>query len=280
MSTADVIDFRNLVNELREATPGWGGDVLLPWLEQRPEVLAGLREHGRPGSHAQRIPWEDTVVLPGLYALSRLVDILISPHQPVDDSPALLSWTTDKPWWSGPVPDKDAWPLFARVIGATPIAQDAFHPFFHEIVQVEPADDPDEPPRVVAEHWTGQLLDTLLLVRSGVTVRAGASHLDPTVAATSCLYWSWWRRNRVVRDLSHGWGSSSQWDTDFRRDFVVDGELHYNVDASYQRRPRKPDVRHNVPEGDDRDLLRYRHGLLEDRGTHQHPYDFWLVERG
>ena len=56
------------------------------------------------------------------------------------------------------------------------------------------------------------------------------------------------------------------------------GALHYNVDASYQRQPRKPDVRHNVPDGDDRDLLRYRHGLFKTPAPHQNPYDFWLVE--
>jgi hypothetical protein len=57
-----------------------------------------------------------------------------------------------------------------------------------EVVAVQPSDDPDERPILVAEHWPGAIVGGLLLVRSGVTVRAGAKVLDPQVAARSCLY--------------------------------------------------------------------------------------------
>ena len=278
MSTANVIDVHNLIQALTEAEPGWGVDDLLPWFDQRPDIIEGLREHGRPESHTRRIPWEDTLILPGLYALGRLVDLLICVHQPARDDPTLPEWAGEEPQWRGPLPNGAAWPVFAGAIGATPITEDEFHPFFHEIVAVEPADDPAQPPVLLTEHWTGQLLGTLLLVRSGVTVSVGADVMDPDVAAKSCLYWSWWRRNRPARDLSYGWGSSSQWDTDFRRDFCVDGVLRYNVDASYPRRPGKPDVSRNIADGEDRDLLRYRHGLRTDLGTTRNPYNGWLVE--
>jgi hypothetical protein len=80
----------------------------------------------------------------------------------------------------------------------------AFHPFLHEIVDVEQADDPDEEPSVVAERWPGSFIGSLVLVRAGVSVRAGAHHLDARVATTSPLLWSWTRRYRPATDLSHG----------------------------------------------------------------------------
>jgi hypothetical protein len=113
-------------------------------------------------------------------------------------------------------------------------------------VAVEPADDPDEEPSLVAEHWPGALIGSLLLTRSGVTVRAGRHRLDPEVAARSCLYWGWYRRNRIVRDLSHGWGQNSQWRTDFRRDYVTPEALYYNVDA-HGDRPVRPTTTRTSP---------------------------------
>ncbi len=44
-----------------------------------------------------------------------------------------------------------------------------------------------------------------------------------------------------MSDLSHGWGSNSQWGTNFRRDYQIDGELYYNVDGRHDL--RKPFAR-------------------------------------
>jgi hypothetical protein len=114
----------------------------------------------------------------------------------------------------------------------------------------------------------------MLLVRAGVRVRAGRDVLDPDVAATSCLYWAWWRRNHRVFDLSHGWGANSQWGTDFRRDYWVDGELHYNVDGGHKghRVERDLDPRLAL------DLLRYRHSLRQDLGCDEWPFYHRHVE--
>ncbi|NUR70475.1 MAG: hypothetical protein HOU81_06625 [Hamadaea sp.] len=258
-----------------EGTPGFGADELLPWLAAHPEVIAELQEIGRPESHRRAV---DDEVSFGLYAVSRLVEILISPFQPVVDDPALLAWTTGKPWWSGPIPSATAWAEFRRAVGAVEIAEDAFHPFFHEVVRVVPADDPDEPVSMVEQVWPGALVGGMVLARSGVVVRAGASALDPTVAAKSCLYWAWWRRNRLVRDNSHGWGGSSQWGTDFRRDYVVGDELHYNVGVRLDPRLSKTAEASELSADDRRELLRWRHSRTVDVGTEEWPYYDWLVE--
>lgn len=109
---------------------------------------------GRPENHRNPVEPDDDL-LTSLYALGRLVDVLISPREPVNDDPALLNWTNGKPWWSGPEPSATAWDSFRRAIDATPIAEDSFHPFFHEIVTMHPADDPDEAPSLVEERWPG-----------------------------------------------------------------------------------------------------------------------------
>jgi hypothetical protein len=271
--------FRSLILDLRDnGTQGFGGEILLPWVEQHPEVVAELHDIGHPDCHT-RVVGRDEYLLEGLYALSRLVDILIAPHQPVNEDPAVLSWThPGRPWWLGPVPSDTAWATFRTVIGATTIAEDTFHPFFHEVVAVIAAEDPDEPPTLIDEVWPGALAGGLVLARAGVTVRAGAHHLDPEIASRSCLYWAWWRRNRVARDLSHGWGHNSQWGTDFRRDYLVGDELHYNVDHRTPTVGNPADRDTDLTPQDRRELVRYRHSLTTDVGDDRWSYDDSFVE--
>ncbi len=159
--------FGSLVRHLRDrGSPGWGETELLGWLEQRRWIVAELHAVGRADNHRRRLrPGDD--LLADLYALSRLVDILIAPHQPINDDPALLDWTTGWPWWPGPLPAATAWAGFRAALGATAIAAEDFHPFFHEIVAVQSADDPDATPSLVGEHWPGALIGALLLVRCG-----------------------------------------------------------------------------------------------------------------
>ncbi|MEV6967769.1 hypothetical protein AB0M47_21940 [Hamadaea sp. NPDC051192] len=276
MEETQLWQVRDLILDLRDrGEPGFGAEVLLPWLAEHPEVTTELREIGRPDSHRRKVTDDVTF---GLYAVSRLAEILIAPHQPVDDDPALQNWTTGEPWWIGPLPSPTAWAEFLPAAGAVEIAEDAFHPFFHEVVSVLPADDPDEPPTLVDQLWPGAFLGAMVLVRAGVTVRAGANHLDPVIATKSCLYWAWWRRHRLARDLSHGWGSNSQWGTDFRRDYLVGDELHYNVDLRLNpQMSRTADVSDLSPE-DRRELLRWRHSRTIDLGDDEWPYYDWFVE--
>ena len=75
-------------------------------------------------------------------------------------------------------------------------------------------------------------------------------------------------------DLSHGWGHNSQWRTDFRRDYIADGHLHYNVDAD-------PSARSNddLDDRDRLDLLRYRCSIRTDLGPDRWPFHETFVER-
>ncbi|TQF06415.1 hypothetical protein E6W39_34680 [Kitasatospora acidiphila] len=106
-----------------------------------------------------------------------------------------------------------------------------FDPFLREIVEVEEAADPDEPIRITEVVWPGLWSGPLMFSRAGVRIRAGAHHAERGVADRSPLYWTFLRRHRPTVDLSHGWGSNSQWRTDFRLDYRTSKEERVNADA-------------------------------------------------
>jgi hypothetical protein len=238
----------------------WGRDVLEPWTAANPATLAALQAAGRVEMASVALADED---LWTLYALSRLVELLTASRQPPAASP------DDEPFDRVLAPA--AYRQFITAIDGSFPEVAGFHPFLHEIVDVEPADDPYESPSLVAEWWPGCFLGSLLLARSGVTVRAGARHLDPVVATTSTLYWAWTRRRRPVADLSHGWGSNSQWRTHFRRDYWLGDRLAYHVDAAL--RPALDRLSPEPAPDVAVELVRHRCSLLVDHGPDQWVWD-------
>ncbi|GAA3440754.1 hypothetical protein [Planomonospora venezuelensis] len=248
-------------------------DELRRWLEEHPAHVAEVREAGRPGGHRIPLgkpPERGYGPLVRLYAMSRILDLLILNYQ--ERPPGDPEADPDEAY-----PPVGAYPAFCEALGADRIDRRAFHPFFHEIAEVRQADDPDEPPAVVGERWPGYMMGSMLLMRAGVVVTSGARHLVAGVADRSTLYWTYWRRSRPTDDLSHGWGHNSQWATDFRRDYLADGLLHYNVDAALDPGGHGG--------GDDEldpasviELVRYRCSTVVDHGADQHPYDDHHVE--
>jgi hypothetical protein len=163
------------------------------WVSEFPAAFDPVRPAGYESAHQGPAP---TALLAELDALSRVLDLLIG---------------------------SDAYPRFAAAVGLSTIGEDRFHPFFHEIVAVEQADDPDEPITLLAEVWPGYLLGSLLVERAGVRVRAGAAHVLGPVATGSRLHWASWRSHRPTADFG------------FRRDHRTPEALYYNVDARPER---------------------------------------------
>lgn len=239
---ATIPSFRALFHELYEyeGTRAYE-EVLLPWLPRAQEAMAVLDRYGDPAAIAWRKDDPDPcnggdhryyTCLEHLYAASRVSDLLLVPFEPI--RPELLGNTIrdGEPW--RPVAaiteaERCAW---WQALGMTPISEtQPFHPFYHEIVAVEQAEDPAEPISVMATIWTGFMLGQMLFARAGVAVRGGREQIVKEVAETSRLYWTYWRNNRCAVDRSHGWGSNSQWSTDFRRDYITHEAYHYNVDG-------------------------------------------------
>jgi hypothetical protein len=73
-----------------------------------------------------------------LYAINRVAELLILPHQPPGPEP--------HPQPTGWLP-RPAYQQFVTAIGGIFPAADALHPFLHEIAMVEPADNPTTPRR-------------------------------------------------------------------------------------------------------------------------------------
>ena len=65
----------------------------------------------------------------------------------------------------------------------------------------------------------------MLFSRSGVAVLAHPEAMDKNTAEQSTLHHAYTRPNRLTSDLSMGWGSNSQWGTDFERSY--ESETHY-----------------------------------------------------
>lgn len=178
-----------------------------------------------------------------LYALGRVADVLLLDPRPDD---YLRAFTA---------------------LGMTPFdGLVPFDPFLHEIVDVEQAADPQAPIEVLEVRRPGLMLGELLFNRARVRIRAGAAHAERGVADRFPLYWTFRRADRPVHDLSHGWGSNSQWSTDFRLDYRTPGGDHLNVaeDGSVDGRPDLGHYQELAPEeqlltpAERRELLRNR----------------------
>lgn len=128
---------------------------------------------------------------------------------------------------------RDALIDFFGAFGMAPMqVQSCYHPFFHEVVRAERDPALGEAILVEEEIWPGLWFGDLVFARAGVGIRCGPrARLDPGLATGSILYFAWNRARRPARDLSHGWGSNSQWATAFRRDYADGAVLRYNVDG-------------------------------------------------
>lgn len=217
---SDQLPYRQLHDEMLEYDgDALFDDLLVPWLRARDgerRWLDALRKRrGTPIPHVeQEESWR-------LYALSRIVQLLQLSFTPR---------TLEEGWTVAPV-SREELARFMDGLGLEAVERAVFQPFYHEIVTVDQAPDEDAPAELVDTLWPGYTLGPLLISRGGVRVRAGRRHLVKEIAERSTLYWALARNNRRTEDLSNGWGGNSQWRTAFRRDYALDGALHYNVDA-------------------------------------------------
>jgi hypothetical protein len=217
---SDHQPYRQLYDEMVEYEGGaLFDDVLAPWLRAQDGERRWLSElRGRRGHPIPRVEPEESW---RLYALSRIVQLL---------QLSFTRRTLEEGWTIAPV-SRDEFTRFMDGLGLEAVERAGFHPFYHEIVTVDQAPDEDAAPEIVEVLWPGYSLGPLLISRAGVRVRAGRRHLVKEIAERSTLYWAFARNNRRTEDLSSGWGGNSQWRTGFRRDYALDGALHYNVDA-------------------------------------------------
>lgn len=201
-------------------------ELLAPWLKEHSsraaEWFAMISE--RPGEPYPSLTSEDLWVL---YAFSRVDDALR-----LDFQPDRLECDLPEGRREWPCLRVDDYQNFVEGCGlkVCPPAS-TFTPFLHEIVTVEQSSNESEQIELAHEFWPAVMAGNLLISRAGTCITAGRTHIVKEVAENSTLYWSYLRRNRRCNDLSLGWGSNSQWRTEFRRDYNVSGMIYLNVDA-------------------------------------------------
>lgn len=238
--------------------------VLRPWLRAQPQVGDWLRALAASGPDPT--PGASHETLWNLYALSRINDLLLQAFQPERG----FGFKADAIDLS-----RAEYLAFAEALGLSVAQRPRFSPFHHEIVGFEQSPYPAAPATLRRERWPCLMLGTMLFSRAGVDIVAGVGFARAETVERAPLYWAFVRRHRVAHDLSHGWGSNSQWSTEFRRDFHVDGEFRFNVDEL--RRLDRLGERAVDEDGLSRreriELLTHRMFVLSERDGEMYPYD-------
>lgn len=213
--------YRALYDALR--TPSDGdvvATVIQPWIDANRDERRWLAEVARTESSPQGAwPALGAEDLARLYALSRVLELLLH-GRPQMEVAAVGELT--------------------QALGMRLVHVASFDPILHEITGVEQV--AGAPTTITDRAWPALMLGALVIQRGGVVVRADAGEIDAEVATRSTLYWAHKRRTRPVTDQSAGWGSSSQWRTRFRRDYLLGDMRVFNVDGSLDVRTPTTDL--------------------------------------
>ncbi len=194
-------------------------DVLASWPDRNPEERAWLSEMARVNPDDPTGPDDEDVCR--LYAASRVTSVLMLRFQ---------DGRADGSDYRGPTVTVDGFRRFHEALGFHVPDAVPFHPFFHEIVGVEQSASAQQPIGVEREAWPALMLGAMMYCRAGCFVMGGERHVVKEVAERSTLYWAYRRKNRRAEDASLGWGSNSQWRTQFRRDYRTRMGFRFNVD--------------------------------------------------
>ncbi|MCX6367034.1 MAG: hypothetical protein NTX57_10040 [Armatimonadetes bacterium] len=126
---------------------------------------------------------------------------------------------------------KDAYVIWWEWVGLTTREPSTYHPFWHEIVELIEDDTLTEPVQIEYFFWPALTFGELLFARAGVRVRVQPELFIKTQAERHTLFFTFTRSWRPTEDLSKGWGSNSQWRTDFRRDYATKMGYWFNRDG-------------------------------------------------
>ncbi len=172
-----------------------------------------------------------------LYSVSRISDIMLLRFQDGNVEGSMNS---------GPNISMENYKEFFDYIGFEEKTVTHYHSFSCEVVDLMVSDKSEI--ELVELKWPALMLGNLMFSRAGVVLKAPENLLTKGIADSSCLYWSFRRKNRKTRDLSMGWGHNSQWRTPFRRDFDLGDRYAFNADGFNE----KLDLSFAVDSSDDR----------------------------
>jgi len=245
-------------------------DVLAPWASRNEAVTKWIPSFRDRTNDDWNAATDEDLCL--LYAIFRVTSVLLLGFQ---------NGRADGTDWLGPKISTSGFQRFHELIGFQTCDQLAYHPFFHEIVDVKQTSNEGDQIQLVDLHWPAIKLGGLMFCRAGVSVTAGKQFVDKSVVESSQLYWTYRRKDRPCNDQSHGWGHNSQWRTRLRRDYAVNGSYNYNVDGDQSLNQISSDLVDEIPIAAMIELVRNR-SLI----THQlndcdlYPYVYSIVDGG
>lgn len=248
--------------------------VLTPWLnEHGVECASWLKSFS--SARGDPVPPAHVEELNCLYAASRVSQLLLTRFQPQRG-----------PFHQGgPHISLADYTDFFSQLGMTLAKPAEYSPFYHEIVDVIQAPDSMQTPQIVRTMWPCLMLGPMMFSRAGVCISVGDAIMNKEVAESSLIYWSYLRLNRQYEDLSHGWGSNSQWRTAFRRDYLIEGDFCLNVDGRcHVSMELEGDEGDFLPLEQRIELVKYHHFVKRNSAIytegHPWPYEYSLRMSG
>lgn len=193
-------------------------DVLESWPDDNPDELDWIADFERRTNDNWSAATDEDECR--LYSLNRVISLLLLRFQTGRD---------DGTEYQGPATQIERIKLFFEQLGFHVPDTRKYHPFYHEIMQVDQAKQWEDPVEIIQARWPCFMLGDMIFCRSGVAVSAGRSHVVKEISESSTLYWTYYRKDRPYNDESHGWGHNSQWRTAHRRDYRTKDEYHYNI---------------------------------------------------
>ena len=256
------LSIRALYHEL----PKYKGNKILselikPWLE-----LNGYREYLHSLAISEQMKdhenWE-------LYAFSRVLDVLSLTTRPNSYTEAFNR--------DSRILSADEYIELMQFLKLDLVYPGQYDPFHCEIATAIPGE--------VNFHIMDCLhpaikLNNLMIKRSPVVITLNPRDYNLDLVNKATLFWTFRRSNKNTTDLSEGWGSNSQWRTEFRLDIETAHSYIYNLKNTLAL--NEPDEE-TVAELNKQDLtveeaielLVHRQFILcTKKDTDQFPYDF------
>ena len=247
-------------------------DVLSLWIEDNNyktylNQLSGVISNNSSQNFSLEDSWE-------LYALSRVLDTLTLKFQP--------NKKADGSAWLGPELTLAEYIKFIEALELKVVDSPDYAPFYYEIFEAVAGEVNFQTLEII---FPPVMLKNLLIKRGGAIITLNPISFDLDIVNNSTIYWAFRRKNRKYADLSHGWGSNSQWRTSFRFDFDQGEYYLYNSEGKTDlNSPSQKDVErlneYNLSLNEGVEITVNRHFITSKKpDTDLFPYNYKYLEK-
>ncbi len=209
-----------------------------------------------------------------LNALTRVLDILTLRFQPNNKA--------DGSAWLGPELTLSEFIAFIDLIGLEAKTPKTFDTFDCEIIEAQEGENDF----YISEYCFPTIkLQNLIIKRAGVKILLNPQNYNLTLINKASIYWTYRRKNRKYLDLSQGWGSNSQWRTDFRIDIETNDSFIFNLNGKFDLCNLTQELteelnQQNLELQEAIELTKFRHFIKSTKDdTDLFPYDFKYEEK-